>query len=48
MVITVGYLPIVLPLLLPGVTVNPAKIAQSLALLMLFPLGIGPLPKVSL
>src|SRR6478752_2752017 len=41
MVITVAYLPIVLPLLLPGVTVNPAKIAQSLALLMLLPLGIG-------
>jgi BASS family bile acid:Na+ symporter len=41
MVITVAYLPIVLPLLLPGVTVNPVKIAQSLALLMLLPLGIG-------
>jgi len=41
MVITVGYLPIVLPLLLPGIAVNPAKIAQSLVLLMLFPLGIG-------
>ncbi len=41
MVVTVGYLPIVLPLLLPGVAVNPAKIAQSLVLLMLFPLGIG-------
>jgi len=35
MVITVAYLPIVLPLLLPGVTVNPVRIAQSLALLML-------------
>jgi BASS family bile acid:Na+ symporter len=41
MVITVAYLPIVLPLLLPGVTVNPGKIAQSLALLMLLPLAIG-------
>jgi len=41
MVITVGYLPVVLPLLLPGVAVNPAKIAQSLVLLMLLPLGIG-------
>ncbi len=39
MVITVGYLPIVLPLLLPGVSVNPAQIAQSLVLLMLLPLG---------
>jgi len=41
MIITVGYLPIVLPLLLPEVTVNPAKIAQSLIGLMLLPLGIG-------
>jgi bile acid:Na+ symporter, BASS family len=41
MVITVAYLPIVLPLLLPGVTVNPVKIAQSLALLMLLPLAVG-------
>jgi len=38
MIITVGYLPIVLPLLLPEVTVNPAKIAL---VLMLLPLGIG-------
>ena len=36
---TVGYLPIVLPLLLPGVSVNPAQIARSLVLLMLLPLG---------
>jgi bile acid:Na+ symporter, BASS family len=41
MVVTVGYLPVVLPLMLPGVAVNPAKIAQSLVLLMLLPLGIG-------
>jgi len=39
MVITVGYLPLVLPLLLPGVSVNPAHIARSLVLLMLLPLG---------
>src|SRR5436190_18165004 len=39
MVITVGYLPLVLPLLLPGVSVNPAKIASSLFLLMLLPLA---------
>src|SRR3954454_22753673 len=39
MVITVGYVPIVLPWLLPGVSVNPAQIARSLALLMLLPLG---------
>jgi BASS family bile acid:Na+ symporter len=41
MVITVGYLPLVLPLLLPGVSVNPAKIARSLFLLMLLPLGVA-------
>ena len=39
MVITVGYLPLVLPILLPGVSVNPAKIARSLFLLMLVPLA---------
>jgi BASS family bile acid:Na+ symporter len=39
MVITVGYLPLVLPLMLPGVSVNPAKIARSLFLLMLIPLA---------
>jgi BASS family bile acid:Na+ symporter len=41
MIITVGYLPIVLPLLLPEVAVNPATIARSLILLMLFPLAVG-------
>jgi len=41
MVVTVGYLPIVLPLLLPGVTVDPWNIARSLALLMLLPLAAG-------
>ena len=30
MVVTVGYLPLVLPVLLPGVSVNPAEIARSL------------------
>ena len=39
MVITVGYLPLVMPILLPGVSVNPAKIARSLFLLMLLPLA---------
>jgi bile acid:Na+ symporter, BASS family len=39
MVVTVGYLPLVLPLLLPGVSVNPQKIARSLFLLMLLPLA---------
>jgi BASS family bile acid:Na+ symporter len=41
MVVTVAYLPIVLPLLLEGVTVNPMQIAQSLVLLMLLPLGVA-------
>jgi len=41
MVVTVGYLPLVLPLLLPEVSVSPAKIARSLVLLMLLPLGAG-------
>ena len=39
MVITVGYLPLVLPLVLPGVSVHPAQIAKSLVLLMLLPLS---------
>src|SRR6187399_117773 len=39
MVVTVGYLPLVLPSLLPGVSVNRAKIARSLFLLMLLPLA---------
>jgi len=39
MVTTVGYLPVVLPMLLPGVSVNPTRIARSLAVLMLLPLG---------
>jgi BASS family bile acid:Na+ symporter len=41
MVVTVGYLPIILPLLLPGVIVDPLKIARSLILLMLLPLSAG-------
>ena len=41
MVITVGYMPLVLPLLLAGVSVNPANIARSLILLMLIPLAVG-------
>src|SRR5216110_2217210 len=41
MVVTVGYLPVVMPLLLPGVTVDPGNIARSLVLLMLLPLAIG-------
>ena len=41
MVVTIIYMPIVLPLLLPGVHVDPWAIAQSLILLMLIPLGIA-------
>jgi BASS family bile acid:Na+ symporter len=41
MVLTVGYLPLVLPLLLEGVSVDPTKIARSLVLLMLLPLAVG-------
>lgn len=41
MVVTVVYLPVVMPLLLPGVSVAPWSIARSLILLMLFPLAIG-------
>jgi predicted Na+-dependent transporter len=39
MVVTIGYVPIVLPMLLSGVTIDPTAIAQSLILLMLIPLG---------
>jgi len=41
MVVTVGYLPIVLPLLLPGISVDAWAIARSLLFLMLLPLAMG-------
>ena len=41
MVLTVGYMPLVIPLLLEGVSVDPAQIARSLVLLMLLPLVVG-------
>ncbi|MCB0167485.1 MAG: bile acid:sodium symporter [Anaerolineae bacterium] len=41
MVTTVIYVPLVLPLLLTGVSVDPLAIASSLVVLMLMPLGIG-------
>jgi len=41
MVLTVAYMPIVLPLLLEGVSVDPMKIARSLLFLMLLPLAVG-------
>jgi len=45
MVVTIFYLPIILPLLLPGVEVNPWDIAKSLIVTMLIPLVIGMLIK---
>jgi bile acid:Na+ symporter, BASS family len=41
MVLTVGYMPLVMPLLLEGVSVDPTAIARSLVVLMLLPLVIG-------
>jgi ACR3 family arsenite transporter len=41
MVVTIFYVPIVLPLLLPGVAVNPWDIAKSLIVTMLLPLVLG-------
>ncbi len=45
MVVTIFYLPIVLPLLLPGVEVSSWDIAKSLIVTMLIPLVIGMLIK---
>lgn len=41
MVVTVLYAPVVLPLLIPGITVSAWDIAQPLVTLMLIPLAIG-------
>jgi predicted Na+-dependent transporter len=41
MVVTIIYLPIVLPFVLTGVQVNPWEIARSLVVLMLIPLAIA-------
>ena len=41
MVVTIFYVPIVLPLLLPGVDVNAWEIAKSLIVTMLIPIVIG-------
>jgi predicted Na+-dependent transporter len=41
MIVTIVYVPIVLPLLLPGVEVNPWDIAKSLIVTMLIPLVLG-------
>lgn len=45
MITTIIYMPIVLPLLVSGVTINPWDIAKSLLVLMLLPLAIGLLAK---
>jgi BASS family bile acid:Na+ symporter len=39
--VTVSYLPIVIPLVLPGATINALAIASPLVLSMLLPLAIG-------
>ena len=41
MIVTIFYVPIVLPLLLPGVEVNPWDIAKSLIVTMLLPIILG-------
>src|SRR5215475_15386035 len=41
MVLTVAYMPLVLPLVLEGVSVDPVNIARSLLFLMLLPLAVG-------
>jgi len=41
MIVTVIYLPLMLPILLPGASVSPWDIAKSLITTMLLPLGIG-------
>ena len=48
MVVTVGYMPLVLPLFLKGVSVDPLKIGRSLVFLMMLPLAIGLLAKARL
>jgi bile acid:Na+ symporter, BASS family len=41
LIVTIIYLPLVLPELVPGVTVDPWKIAKPLLVLMLLPLVLG-------
>ncbi|MGW8319419.1 MAG: bile acid:sodium symporter family protein [Candidatus Promineifilaceae bacterium] len=45
MVVTIAYIPVILPMLLTGVQVNAWDIAQSLIVLMLVPLALGLLMK---
>jgi len=47
MIVTILYVPIVLPLLLPGVEVNPWDIAKSLIVTMLIPIILGLLIKAN-
>ncbi|MCB0047843.1 MAG: bile acid:sodium symporter family protein [Caldilineaceae bacterium] len=46
MVVTVIYAPLVLPMLIPGVSINPWDIARPLIVLMLLPLVIGLLARM--
>jgi bile acid:Na+ symporter, BASS family len=48
MVVTVGYMPAVLPLMLEGVSVDPMKIGRSLVFLMMLPLAVGLLVRARL
>jgi bile acid:Na+ symporter, BASS family len=48
MVVTVGFMPLVLPLMLEGVSVDPVKIGSSLVFLMMLPLAIGLLVRAHL
>jgi BASS family bile acid:Na+ symporter len=48
MVVTVAYMPLVLPLMLEGVSVDPMKIGRSLVFLMMLPLAVGLLVKARL
>lgn len=48
MVVTVVYMPLVLPLMLEGVSVDPVKISRSLVFLMLLPLAVGLLVRARL
>jgi BASS family bile acid:Na+ symporter len=48
MVVTVGFMPLVLPLMLEGVSVDPVKIGSSLVFLMMLPLAIGLLVRARL
>jgi len=48
MVVTVGYIPVVLPRLLSGISVDALAIAKALILQMLLPIGVGVLAAQSL